>query len=799
MKTLFVRAGMWACMLMASSGVVWGQTPGPIPVAAQQALVDQYCSGCHNDLESEGGFSWTSIDLANPDHNATQAEEVIRKLRAGMMPPAGQPRPEPSSLNELASAIATAIDSAAAEEPFAGAPELHRLNRTEYRNSVRELLDLDVDVSAMLPPDQMSGGFDNISDVLAVTPALVQGYVRAAGKISRLAVGDAEVAPTMSMYTVPKVVNQLRHVEGTPLGTRGGTSVIYNFPADGEYTFKITFYHDFITELFGANLPENLQGQEIEISIDGARVAIFEIDPELPEPEGLLTTESVRVTAGAHRVAAAFISKFDGPTEDQFRQVEQSMIDVTAAVPGLVALPHLHTLTIAGPFVVTGLSETASRQRIFTCRPTSSDEELECARNILGTLARRAYRRPISNADVDYLVNHYNSGREEGDFEAGIQLGVQAILGHPEFVFRFEKTPGDVRPGENYQVGEMELASRLAFFLWSSLPDEELLSLASDGRLNDPGMLEQQVRRMLADSRSVALTDNFAFQWLRLQTVKEAHPESLVFPEFTRNLGESMAEETKRLFDHIKREDRSVLELLTADYTFVDEVLAKHYGIPNVLGSRFRRVQVTDPNRIGLLGHGSILTLTSLANRTSPVQRGKYVMEVLIGSPPPAPPPAVPPLKEAVDNQKVLSVRDRMIQHRQNPVCAACHQMMDPIGLTLENFDAIGRWRTRDSGYVVDPSATMYDGTLLDGPASLRQAVLNRSDAFIGTFTEHLLSYGLGRVLDSRDMPTVRSIAREATSNDNRISSFILGVVQSVPFRTRRADDLETADQLRNR
>ena len=799
MKTLFVQVGTLTCMLVASSGVVWGQTATTMPVASQQAMVDQYCSGCHNDLESEGGFSWTSIDLDNPDHNLTQSEEVIRKLRAGMMPPAGQPRPDRTSLSALASAIETAIDRAAAEDPFAGAPELHRLNRTEYRNSVRELLDLDVDVSAMLPPDQMSGGFDNISDVLAVTPALVQGYVRAAGKISRLAIGDADVAPTMSMYTVPKVVNQLRHVEGTPLGTRGGTSVVYNFPADGEYTFKVTFYHDFITELFGANLPENLQGQEIEISIDGARVAIFKIDPKLPEPEGLLTTDSIRVTAGAHRVAAAFISKFDGPTEDQFRQVEQSMIDVTAAVPGLVALPHLHTLTIAGPFVVTGLSETVSREKIFTCRPTSSDEELACARNILGTLARRAYRRPITDADVDYLVNHYNSGREDGDFEAGIQIGVQAILGHPEFVFRFEKTPGEIRPGENYEVGELELASRLAFFLWSSLPDEELISLASEGRLKDPGMLEQQARRMLADPRSAALSDNFAFQWLRLQTVREAHPESLVFPEFTRNLGESMAEETKLLFDNIKRQDRSVLELLTADYTFVDEVLAKHYGIPNVLGSRFRRVEVTDPNRIGLLGHGSILTLTSLANRTSPVQRGKYVMEVLIGSPPPAPPPSVPPLKEAVDNEKVLSVRDRMVQHRQNPVCAACHQMMDPIGLTLENFDAIGRWRTRDSGYDVDPSATMYDGTLLDGPASLRQAVLDRSDAFIGTFTEHLLSYGLGRVLDSRDMPTVRSIAGNAASNDNRISSFILGVVRSVPFRTRRADDLETADQLRNR
>ena len=795
MKSVFV----WVGLLIVSVGSAWGQTPSTMPVASQQSLVNDYCSGCHNDAIREGGFSWATIDLADPARNAEQAEKVIRKLRAGMMPPAGAIRPAVADAKALALSIETAIDRSASEHPFAGAPELHRLNRTEYRNSVRELLDLDVDVSSMLPTDQMSGGFDNISDVLAVTPALVQGYVRAAGKISRLAIGDPEVPPTMSMYTVPKVVNQLRHVEGTPLGTRGGTSVVYNFPADGEYTFKVAFYHDFITELFGANLPENLQGQELEISLDGARVAIFELDPELPEPEGTLTTESVRITAGAHRVAAAFISKFDGPTEDEFRQVEQSMIDVTGAVPGLVALPHLHTLTIAGPFVVTGMSETASRQKIFRCRPASADEELDCAKNILGTLARQAYRRPISNTDVDYLINHYRAGREEGDFEAGIQMGVQAILGHPEFVFRFEKTPSNVPPGTNYQISDLELASRMAYFLWSSLPDEELLSLASEGRLAEPGILEQQVRRMLVDPRSAALSDNFAFQWLRLQTVKEAQPEALVFPEFTRNLGESMTEETKLLFDSIMREDRSVVDLLTADYTFVDEVLAKHYGIPNVLGSRFRRVGVRDPNRFGLLGHGSVLTLTSLANRTSPVQRGKYVMEVLIGSPPPAPPPVVPPLKEAVDNEVVLSVRDRITQHRENPACSACHQMMDPIGLTLENFDAIGRWRANDSGSRIDPSAEMYDGTPLDGPASLREAVLARSEAFIGTFTEHLLSYGLGRVLSYRDMPTVRSIAREAAQNDNRFSSFILGVVKSVPFRLRRSDEEYTADQLRNR
>ena len=795
MKPFCNRAGVLALVLLVPAAAVSGQTTLTMSVASQQALVDEYCAGCHNQDLRAGGFSWTDLDLAAPEADAEQAEAVIRKLMAGQMPPVGIIRPDNGETKAFYSAVQAAVDVAAGENPHAGAPELHRLNRTEYRNSVRELLDLDVDVEALLPPDQMSGGFDNIADGLSVTPALVQGYVRAASQISRQAVGDTSVAPTMSMYTVPKVFNQVRHVEGTPLGTRGGTSVVYNFPADGEYTFKVTFYHDFITELFGTNLPKNLQGQEIEISIDGARVALFEVDPTLGELENVLTTEAVPVAAGAHRVAAAFIKKFDGPTEDQLRQVEQTMIDVTAAVPGLIGLPHLHTLTIAGPFVVTGLSETPSRRKIFSCTPASGADELGCAEAIVSRLARQAYRRPVTGTDIDFLINHYRSGREEGDFEAGVQMAVQALLSHPEFLFRFEKVPASVRPGTNYRIGDLELASRLAFFIWSSLPDERLLGLASEDRLRDPAVLEEEVLRMLADDRATALADNFAFQWLRLQTVKEADPESLVFPNFTRNLGESMTRETKMLFESIMREDRGITELLTAEYTFVDEVLAKHYGIPDVLGNRFRRVPLTDPNRFGLLGQGSVLTLTSLANRTSPVVRGKYIMEVLIGSPPPPPPPVVPPLAEAVDNQKVLPVRERLESHRENPACAACHQMMDPIGLTLENFDAIGQWRENDGGVPINPSATMYDGTELNGPVSLRQAVLDRSDAFIGTFAENLLQYGVGRVLDYRDMPTVREIVGAASRNGNRFSDFVLGVVGSVPFQMRRADDVPTAEQ----
>ncbi len=735
--------------------------PAPSP---QQALVDQYCAGCHNDRRKSGGFSWTTIDLNEPARNAEMSERVIRKLRAGLMPPAGAPRPEPASTKALVESLEMAIDRAAAAHPFAGAPELHRVNRTEYRNGIRDLLALDVDVSSLLPPDESGRGFDNMADALAVTPALVQGYVRAAGKISRLAVGDANVEPAMSMYTVPKVVNQMRHVDGAPLGTRGGTSVVHNFPADGEYTFKVTFYYDFLETLYGQSLPDNLQGQEIEISVDGARVGLFKIDPNIPETKYNLTTPRIAVNAGPHRVSAAFIAKFDGPTEDAFRQVEQSMVDISAGVPGFIALPHLQSMTIAGPFTVTGVSDTPSRRRIFTCTPQSPKAEEPCAYEIIGNLGRQAFRRPLTETDERFLFDYYREGRQDGGFESGT----------------------------NFRLADVDLASRLSFFLWSSGPDDQLLALAERGKLKDPAVLEREVHRMLADRRSAALVDNFAEQWLRLRSVKMADPDTGLFPEYSRNLGESMTKETKLLFDSIIREDRRITDLLTADYTFVDEVLAKHYGIPNIQGSTFRRVPVTDPNRIGLLGHGSILTLSSLANRTSPVLRGKYVMEVLLGVSPPPPPGNVPPLMENVENQKPLPVRERLAEHRRNAACASCHKMMDPIGLSLENFSAIGLWRSVDSGAPIDPSGEMFDGTKLDGPISLRNAILKRSDAFIASFTENFLAYGLGRLVGYRDMPAVRAIVRGAAANDNRFSSFVLGVVRSVPFQMRRADDAVT-------
>jgi len=780
------------------SGVAYGQMPGPMPVGTQQALVSKYCTGCHNDKSKAGGFSWTTIDLADPAQNAQQSEKVIRKLKAGMMPPAGRPRPDRASINTFVAALETATDHAATAHPYAGAPELHRLNRTEYHNSIKDLLALDVDVSSLLPPDEAGRGFDNIADALTVSPALVQGYVRAASKISREAVGDTAVTPSMAMFTVPKVVNQMRHVDGAPWGTRGGVSVMHNFPVDGEYTFKLKFYYDYLESLFGQNLPANLQGQEIEVSIDGARAAIFKIDPSIPETKNTLTTAPVKISAGPHRVSAAFLAKFDGPTEDQFRQVEQSMIDISAGVPGLIALPHLQTLTIAGPYTVAGVSETPSRQKIFTCIPASASDEQPCAEKIVATLARQAYRRPLTDADTEYLMNYYDEGRKNGSFENGIQMAVQAIISSPKFVFRFENNPSTIAPGKNYRLSDLELASRLAYFLWSSLPDNQLLTLASQGRLNDPVVLDREVRRMLADSRSSALVDNFAVQWLRLQSVKEADPDGLLFPNFSRNLGQSMTRETKLLFDKVMREDRNVVDMLTANYTFVDEVLAKHYGIPNVMGTSFRRVPVSDPNRYGLLGHASFLTLTSLANRTSPVQRGKYVMEVLLGVSPPAPPPNVPPLMENVNNERQLSVRERLEMHRKVEPCASCHKMMDPIGMALENFDAVGVWRVNDSGYRVDPSGQLYDGTKLDGPVSLRNAILDHTDAYISNFTEKLLAYGLGRLLDYQDMPAVRAIVHDAAKNNYRFSWFVIGIVKSVPFQMRRADEIiSTADKAK--
>jgi hypothetical protein len=753
-----------------------------VSAAALSAQVSQYCLGCHNDKVKSGGFSWTALDLAHPENSADLSEKVIRKVRAGLMPPPGLPR-DATALKTFATSLENSIDHAAAAHPNPGRPLLHRLNRTEYANSIRDLLAVETDIAALLPADDMSHGFDNMADVLSISPALMQGYIRAAGKISREAVGDPSALPLTTTYSVPRVTSQTRHVDGTPFGTRGGLSVVHDFPADGDYIFKVGFYYAPEGALFGRNQGN---GQQIEIAVNGERVALLDISPYMRLATDGIQTPPIKVKAGPQRISAALPQKFDGPIEDEIRMVEQTLVDVSAGtIPGLTTLPHLHQLSITGPTVVAGISDTPSRRKIFVCRPMAGGE-IPCARTIFAVLAHQAYRRPVTESDLESLLKFFHS---DENFEAGIRTAIQAMISSPEFVFRFERTPANAAPGSNFPVTDLELASRLSYFLWSSAPDDQLLTAAVQGKLKDPTELEKQVRRMLTDSRASALTTNFAGQWLRLQNLKNVSPDLLEFPDFDRTLADAMRHETELLFESIVREDRSVADLLTADYTFVNERLAKHYGIPNILGNRFRRVSLTDPNRFGLLGQASILTLTSTAIRTSPVQRGKYVMEVLLGTPPPPQPPVVPALAEASHAMKTLSVRQRLEEHRANPNCAGCHKLMDPIGFSLENFDAIGAWRASDGGSRIDSSGTMFDGAKLDGPSSLRQAIVGHSDLFLETFAANLLSYGIGRVLEPSDMPVVRSVVREAGRNNNRFSAFILAIVNSTPFQMRRAED----------
>ncbi len=770
--------------LALSAAIALGQ---PSPVKSQKALIDLYCLGCHNDKLKSGSFSWTSIDLANPGQHPEPLEKVFRKVRAGMMPPAGFPRPPKPEFQAFVASLEHGVDQAAARNLNPGRPALHRVNRTEYANSVRDLLDLEIDAASLLPPDDMSHGFDNMADVLSVSPTLMQGYMRAAGRISRLATGDSEAAALTKTYPISRVLSQTRHVDGTPFGTRGGLTITHNFPADGDYIFKLGFYYSPTGPLFGLNQGK---GQQIEIALNGERVALIDINPLMNLANDGIKTPPVHIQAGPQRIAAAFLQKADGPVEDEYRMPEQSLVDVSAGtVPGLTTLPHLHELSITGPAKVAGISDTASRRRIFVCRPTPGQDELPCAKKILGGLARQAYRRPVNENDLESLMSFYQSGRNEGDFETGIRTAIQALLASPEFIFRFERTPHSAPPGTPFRIGDTELASRLAFFLWSSPPDDTLIDVATKGKLHQPATLDAQVRRMLADPRSEALTKNFAHQWLHLQNIKEASPDLFEYPDFDRTLSQAMIRETELLFDSIVRNDLPVLNLLSANYTFVNERLALHYGIPNIAGNRFRRVVITDPNRYGLLGQSSILMLTSTATRTSPVMRGKYVMEVLLGSAPPPPPPNVAALKESADLARPQSVRERLEEHRKNPACASCHTLMDPIGFALENFDAIGAWRSKDSGSPIDASGKLFDGVKLDGPASLRQAILNHSDAFLGTFTESLLAYGLGRVLTYQDMPFVRKITHDAGRSDNQFSAFISGVVASAPFQMRRAEE----------
>ncbi|MGE3886592.1 MAG: DUF1592 domain-containing protein [Vicinamibacterales bacterium] len=758
-----------------------------LSTTAQAETVKQYCAGCHSDRAKAGGLSLQGWSAERAGEARETAEKMIRKLRAGMMPPAGAKRPEASVLTGLAMALEQRMDALAGPAPDPGWRPFQRLNRAEYARAVNQLVGLDVDVTPYLPADTISDGFDNVADVQAFSPTLMEGYLRAASRVATLAIGDPTTSATQATYSLPKTASQLERAEGAPLGTRGGVSVDHTFVADGDYVFSMDFYAEPLGLLYGSTSAN----EKMEVSIDGARVAIFDINPRMSEEKTGLTvkTAPIHVRAGTHRVTAAFLQKFDGLINDLMAPIEHTMADTEIGTAyGITTLPHLRSLSIVGPHRVTGVSDTPSRRMIFTCRPTTAAEEEPCASRIVRRLATQAFRRPVSEKDFGRLMTFYARGRSGGNFERGVTKALEAILASPQFLFRLEEQPTRVAAGAVYRLGDYELASRLSFFLWGAGPDEELMTLAGKGRLGAPGVLATQARRMVADGRSEALATRFASQWLRLQDLLRTTPDPILFPYADQTLSIALKKETELFFDSLVREDRSLFDLLTADYTFVNERVARHYGLPNVTGQEFERVTLPEYRR-GILGHGSVLTLTSIADRTSPVMRGKWVMEVLLGAPPPPPPPNVPALEETKGTSatgQTLSVRQRMEQHRSNPACNSCHRVIDPLGLALDNFDATGRWRVNDGMVPVDASGTLYDGTAMEGPAGLRNAVLKWKDAFLLSFTESLMTYALGRRIEAADMPMVRKVIRDAAADGYRLGAFITAVVESPAFQRAR-------------
>jgi len=685
------------------------------------------------------------------------------------------------------------LDCVAASHPEPGWSILHRLNRTEYGNAIHDLLDLDIDATSYLPADDEANGFDNIADVLRFSPSLLDQYLSASDKISSLAVGDPSITPISQVFRAAPDLDQEHHIEGLPLGTRGGILIHYNFPLDGEYDFRVFLLQNIVGYLTGLEYPHQL-----EISIDGQRVFLAQVGGEEDNKmsdanlgvakdtiDARLRTR-IPVKAGPRTVVVTFLRRNAAPSDEPLQPFTRDH-----DLQNMNGIPLIDRMQITGPFNPTGSGDTPSRHRIFSCHPANSAAELPCARQILTSLARRAYRRPVTGADLETLLSFYQSARNKKNFEAGIQNALRLILTDPKFLFRTETDSPNAAPGSIHPISDVELASRLSFFLWSTIPDDQLITVASQGKLRDPAVLEQQVKRMLADDRSEALVKNFAGQWLLLRNLPNVQPDPNEFPNFDDNLRQAFRRETEMFFESVMREDRSVLDLLNADYTFVNERLAKHYGIPGIYGSQFRRVKLTGEvgeERRGLLGQGSILTVTSEANRTSPVKRGKFILENIFGTPPPSPPPNVPPLKEN-DGAQAMSVRARMELHRKNPPCAGCHAVMDPLGFSLENFDGIGEWRTKEPGGAVDPSGQLADGTKVDGPVALRNAIMKHPEQFVRTLTEKLMTYGLGRGLEYYDMPTVRGIARDASRNDYRFSSIVLGIVKSTPFQMRRVQE----------
>ena len=756
-------------------------------------VVQTYCQVCHNDALLTGNLSLQGFDVAAASDRWETAERMIAKLRTGMMPPPGMPRPGGDTLLALVETLEQTIDEFAAANPNPGSRTFQRLNRAEYEEAIRDLFGLDVNASEWLPPDLYLHNFDHMAVSQPLSPTLLNAYLNAANEVSRLAIGHRNAQPDAKTYLVSTYSSQHEwdHVEGAPYGTRGGIVTTHHFPADGEYVFEMSFW-----------AGDHERFANMDVSIDGERVAHLAVeelrrDADLG-PNWKQFTDPIFVRAGQHRVAAAFIRKSDGPYADLQQPFPWSNAGVRFRIgTGFVVLTHLRDLTIRGPFIPQGLSETPTRQRIFTCRPSSRAEARPCAEAIVSRLARRAYRRPLTDSDLDGLMSFYDTGANEGGFEIGVRTALEALLSSPHFVFRIEEAPEDAdRAGESYRLSDLNLASRLSYFLWGTQPDDELLALASDRKLSKSNVLEEQARRMLADPRAESLSTRFLTQWLRLQDLERVQPDAFWFTYFNEQLRATFRRETELLFHNLVREDRSVLELYSAEYTFLNERLAEHYGIPGVVGEHFRKVSYPEGvPRQGLLGHASVLMSTSMGTRTSPVLRGKWVMEVLLDAPPPPPPPNVPALEETEGegDGRLLTTRERLAIHRRNPVCGACHQFMDPIGVAMENFGVTGEWRVRESGSPLDPRGQLYDGTDLNSVVELANALLERPIPLLRTFTMNLMAYALGRRIEYYDQPTIRAIAREAEASDYRVSSFVLGVVKSDAFRMKReADDVVT-------
>ena len=784
-------AGACAAVLIVGGLAVTHVTQPP-QIADAHATFDQqslwqawrvYCYGCHAAPNSPGGVNLLALDEGNLGKDPVVWEKVLRKIRMREMPPAGAAQPDTATYEQMVSFIENERERAVELDPNPGRPTLHRLNRAEYANAVRDLLALEIDATELLPADDIGYGFDNIGDVLTVSPLLLERYLSAASKVSRAAVGDTAMPVQFQTYTVSHGLAQIdRMNDSMPFGSRGGSSFRHHFPVDGEYEISVKLQTGRFDQVMGLE-----RERKLDMRIDGERLGRFTIAADARAgqihgaeegPDAHLKLR-VPVKAGTRTISATFLKDTVLPEGIALSDREQAFFE------------GVGSLSVAGPYNAAGPGATPSRERILTCRPASASEERPCAEKIIATIARRAYRRPIGDDDLPQLLKLYDDGAKRGGFEAGIQLALQKILVSPEFIFRVELDPEGAAPGSVHRVSDLELASRLSFFLWSSIPDDELLGIAERGELKNEAVLEAQVTRMLADPRSQSLVTNFAGQWLFLRNIARIQPDPASFPNFDDNLRDALRQETELLIQSMLREDKSVGDLLDADYTFVNQRLAEHYGIAGVYGTEFRRVPVSDENRRGLLGHASILTVTSYPNRTAPTIRGKWVLEQLLGTPPPPPPPNVPTLAENKGDEN-MSMRERMEVHRTNPACAACHRVMDPMGFALENFDGLGRWRDTAGGVRIDASGALPDGTTFNGAGELRKVLLDKKDMFVETFTERLLTYALGRGVEPYDQPVVRRIAREAKADDQRWSSIILGIVKSVPFQMRVVSDGDT-------